>query len=909
MGMIIEEAAHVPIVLSGFVGRRRDLEELGGLIGSDRLITITGTGGIGKTRLALEVAGNAERDDSTRPVWVVELARLEDATLVATAVAEGVRAQTVRGVDPIERAGRTLGAERHILVLDNCEHVLAAAADAARYLLMHCPSLVVLATSREPLQVEGEKVYRVQTLGLPEEGASDVAAVLETESAQLFCDRARRVAPAMQLSGGNLAAVASICSRLDGLPLALELAAAWVSVLSLTQIAARLDADSSLLRTRSGNRPPRHRTMHAALEWSYQLVDQLQKTALARLSVFVGGFTIEGAESVLNGLSLESSALELIAALADHSLLVADTVGQEARYRLLEPIRHFAAEKLSLRPEEEREARLRHLRYLVDLAEAAEEHMLSGPDLPWLRRLDDELPNIRIALRWGFDNDVGDAARLCAALIWFCYIRSLYAEGLSWADRAMVGEGRLRARVAHMAGTLAGQAGDTQTADTYLTEARDLMEACGWSVGLVMVIFDQATLAYHRGDFEAMRRYGDEATSLASELGDEARIMQTLWTPAMLAEIDGDREKARDIWTEAIAIARRRDASFSGWMFSASLSSCLVDMGDQVAALRVLGECLASSSDFGDSPITNAYVIENVGILAVQRGDTAGGLRLMAAARAVFDRWHYRETPNEAIRRAQWIDTARESLSPAERDAAWQSGVELNLSETIADARGAMEAQVDPQRPSVGYMPGKPQSGSPGDDGSGSNEFIREGDFWSAKYGGRVVRVRDTKGVRDIARLLAAPRRRFAAVDLLGNQGRRVSRGVAAIKELGLTLEGDVGEALDAAARAQYRARLSDLEDEINEAEANNDPERTSRAREEREFILAELGAAVGLGGRARRVLDPAERARKAVTGRIRDAISHIEAAHPPLGRHLRRSVRTGSFCVYDPPEPTDWLL
>jgi hypothetical protein len=186
---------------------------------------------------------------------------------------------------------------------------------------------------------------------------------------------------------------------------------------------------------------------------------------------------------------------------------------------------------------------------------------------------------------------------------------------------------------------------------------------------------------------------------------------------------------------------------------------------------------------------------------------------------------------------------------------------------------------------------------------------VREGEFWSLTYEGVVARLRDSKGLRDIARLLGTPGREVAAVDLAGGELVDIARRAATVGDLGLSVEGDAGEALDAEARAQYRVRLSDLEEEISEADADNDPEKASRAREEREFLLAELGAAVGLGGRARRVFDPAERARKAVTGRIRDAISHIETAHPQLGRHLRRSVRTGSFCVYDPPEATDWRL
>jgi Adenylate and Guanylate cyclase catalytic domain len=190
-----------------------------------------------------------------------------------------------------------------------------------------------------------------------------------------------------------------------------------------------------------------------------------------------------------------------------------------------------------------------------------------------------------------------------------------------------------------------------------------------------------------------------------------------------------------------------------------------------------------------------------------------------------------------------------------------------------------------------------------------ANTFAREGDFWSLTYEGVVVRLKDSKGLRDIARLIATPGREVAAVDLASGAHRDAGRAASAIADLGLGVETDAGEALDAEARTQYRTRIADLEEEISEAEGNNDPERASRAREEHEFLLAELGAAVGLGGRPRRLLDPAERARKAVTERVHESITHIEKLHHGLGRHLRRSVRTGSFCVYDPAEPTAWRL
>lgn len=905
--------ARIPFALSNFLGRQRELDDLRALTASERLITITGTGGIGKTRLAFELVRGTELADSVRGVWIAELARLEDGDLVATAIAESVRAPNVRGADPIERARLALGDGRHLLVLDNCEHVITAAGDAARDLLQHCPDLVVLATSREPLRVDGERVYRVQTLGLPNEGSSDVAAVRQAEAVQLFCDRAQRVSPNIEVTAANVAAIASICVRLDGLPLALELAAAWGAVLSFKQIAARLEADFSLLGERTGERPSRHRTIRAALDWSYQLLAPPERSAFSRLSIFVSGFSVESANAVLGRQPRDdNSTLELLAALVERSLIEADTARDEVRFRMLEPVRQFAAGQLHALPEEEREARSLQLGYLAMLAEAAEELILGGPDQPWLQRLDDELGNIRAVLDWALDAGLEDAFRLVAATIWYCYIRRLYSEGIGWAIKAMLtADTHVRARAAHMAGTLSAQMGDADSAADYLAMARRLLTDGNWLKDLTMVVFDQGVLAYHKGDRAVMDERSEEAVQLARSLGDETRIMQTISLVALSADLDRDFARSSGLWREGMLMAQGRKARWTETMYRTNLADSLIEQADWTAAAQSLRECLTASGEFDDS-ITTTYVIQDIGIWAIHAGHYSAGMRLMASARASFDRWHFRETPDEAARQERWAQAARQNLDELEAEWAWGEGMKLSLKEAVFDALDMLEGGAE--------IPARTSGRGPGHEGISTvpagvdppnvaNSFVREGDFWSLTYGDVVVRVKDTKGVRDIVRLLAMPRNGVAAIDLLSDEHRRASGGRAVVKELGLGIEADVGEALDAEARAQYRSRLYDLEEEINEAEAHHDPERASRAREEREFLLGELGAAVGLGGRPRRALDPTERARKAVTGRIRDAIGHIELVHPQLGRHLRRSIRTGSFCVYDPPEPTPWRL
>jgi predicted ATPase/class 3 adenylate cyclase len=684
MGVTLTTPPLIPAPLSRFIGRRRELEQLRVLVGSDRLVTIVGAGGCGKTRLAIELV---RRLSGSFPegMWLVELARIDDPSRVETTIAEAVQALKHPGTSRLEGSAHSLSPGRQLLVLDNCEHVLAAVAAAVRFLLASCPSLTVLATSRESLDLDGERVWRLQPLSLPKPDGSG-----QSESVELFQDRAGLLVQDAELSTGQVADVASICRRLDGLPLALELAAAWVPVISLKQVVSRLDEGLSLLGHAQSGTPSRHSTMRAAVEWSYKLLDPSLQAAFERISVCAGGFTLAGANAVLAGTALEgNSPLDLVASLVARSLVVADTAGDEARYRLLEPVRQFAAEKLQHRAGGSNDPRGCYLRYLVGIAETAEESILGGPDMPSLRLLDSELANIRALLPWAFTHSGKQASRLSVALIWFVYIRSLYDEGIEWADTAMrMSIGQTRARAAHMAGVLSSQRGDIDAAERYLAEARELAAGGGWLSDLTMVMFDQFVAAYHRGDVDAMRVRGQEAFDLARELRDDARIMQTLFIPATLAHREGDYRKAIEVWREAIAQAEERRAVWSAWMFRVSLADVLMGGGDWPEADKVVAETLKSASDFHDAPITTAYLVENAGILAIERGEQLDGLRLMAAARATFDRLRYRETPAEVERRRHWIDTARHDLEPIRAEAAWNDGLMLTLPEATADAQG-----------------------------------------------------------------------------------------------------------------------------------------------------------------------------------------------------------------------------
>jgi hypothetical protein len=373
----------------------------------------------------------------------------------------------------------------------------------------------------------------------------------------------------------------------------------------------------------------------------------------------------------------------------------------------------------------------------------------------------------------------------------------------------------------------------------------------------------------------------------------------------MVAFDEGNHAAARDHFLHALAISERHGATWPGLVHRCNLADVAVDMQDHGAARPALQGAFPIIAQIGATPAVTAGAIHDTGILAIQLGEPARGLRLLAAATAAMERAHYRDIAGDAERSQRWIRIAREQVSD-DADAAWREGMQLSLDQAVAEAQAFLSDTPEPGPEAS--PPSVPAEGPTEPALSGS--FVREGEFWSLGFAGRVVRLRDSKGLRDIARLLAYPGREVAAVELAANgQAEPRTPWQRTATQPGFGVEAGAGPLLDLEARQQYRQRLADLDEELADAEAANDPERETRGRREREFLLGELSAAVGLGGRDRTSLDPAERARKAVTGRIREAISRIESAHAELGHHLRRSVRTGIFCVYDPPAPTTWVL
>src|ERR671916_121532 len=375
---------NLPSELSSFVGREEELAEVKRLLENGRLLTLTGSGGCGKTRLALAVARELV-EGFEDGVWLVELASLADPSLVPQVVAFtlGVREQPGRSLT--ETLSDYLSSKKMLLVLDNCEHLIEACATLAEALLRSCPELRVMATSREALGITGEVAWHVPSLSLPDvRRLPDIESLPRYESARLFVERAAAVKQTFTLTDQNAVAVAQVCYRLDGIPLAIELAAARAKVLSVEQIADRLNDPFGLLSAGGRTAMPRHRTLHATMDWSHELLPDEERALFRRLSVFAGGFSLEAAESVCAGEELErDEVLELLSHLVDKSLVVAREVSGEARYRLLETVRQYAREKLSESDEAEL-LRERHAGFYLALAEEAEPELKGERQIAWV---------------------------------------------------------------------------------------------------------------------------------------------------------------------------------------------------------------------------------------------------------------------------------------------------------------------------------------------------------------------------------------------------------------------------------------------------------------------------------------------------------------------------------------------
>ena len=562
--------AGVPAAMTSLVGRARERDEVEALLSNEtRLVTLVGAGGCGKTRLAREIAADLASRTGDDAHWV-ELGGLEEPALVAEAVATAVDGRSRSGGEPVDALIEWLGDTELLLMLDNCEHLAGACAQLAGRLLRACPGLRVLATSREPLAVDGEVTYPVEPLPLPDPAARTASQIASAESVQLFELRARQARPGFALRDEHAAAVAGICRHLDGIPLALELAAARVRVLTPRQIEQGLSDRFRLLTGGGRDAPARQRTLEASLDWSYDLLESPQRLALARLSVFAGGFDLDAAQWVVAGEDIDSSSvLDLLTALAERSLLQVETDGeQRARYRLLETIRLYAGARLAELDDPDR-VRDRHLDFHVGLAEQARDGLAGRHARTWASRLAAALDDLRAAMDRGMASQrplvVLDVAE---PTFRFWFDRGLYPE-MRRRLRAAIDDPSAddgdRARGSVTAALLAISGGDFAEAhalgDRAVTRLRAVEDA-GGALGFALILRAWSGFASGLGDDGSLDRDARQALSLAEQLDDVATRAHVLIFAGQLMARWRSVPDGRRLLERAVALCEQAEVAF-----------------------------------------------------------------------------------------------------------------------------------------------------------------------------------------------------------------------------------------------------------------------------------------------------------------------------------------------------------
>lgn len=547
------------IQLTSFVGREREIADLKSLLAVNRLLTLTGVGGCGKTRLAFEVASGVV-GTYANGVWLVELAALTDPTLVPQAVASalGVPEQADRPM--IETLSAYFRSRELLLVLDNCEHLTVACAVLVETLLRMCPNLRVLATSREPLHIAGELIWRVPSLSLPDpQSLPPVELLMQFEAVRLFIERAAVVLPGYALSAQNAPAIAQVCYRLDGMPLAIELAAARVKVLPAEQIATRLDDCFTLLTGGSRTTMTRQQTLKATLDWSYLLLSAQEQRLLQRLAVFAGGCSLEAAEAVCAGDGIATAeVLDLLTQLVDRSLVVAEEHAGGARFRLLETIRQYARDRL-LESGYTTNAQRRHAEWFLELTERAQTELWGPYQTSWLNQLEIEHDNLRAVLGRSLNSGASVGLRLAAALWQFWLLRGYFAEGRQWLSSILA---RASARTAQRPGALLGacalavRSGDFYRAVELGEERLDVSRQLGDTVECAHALHDLGGLVGAMANYPRAKAYFEASLALTREIGLSLGTASVIHSTGIIAWCEGDSTQARTLLEESLTLFR-----------------------------------------------------------------------------------------------------------------------------------------------------------------------------------------------------------------------------------------------------------------------------------------------------------------------------------------------------------------
>lgn len=701
---------NLPTQLTSFIGRERELKEAQEKLASAKLLTLIGPGGTGKTRLSIQIA-TEQMTKFKDGIWLVELAPISDPTFIIPAVASVFDIREVQNIPLIQLVVDYLRAKKLLLVLDNCEHLVEASAQVAGHLLHTCTELKIVASSREALGIDGETVYRVPSLK-------------DDEATRLFVERATKAEPRFKITDENASFVAQICSRLDGIPLAIELAAARVKLFSPKQIAERLDDRFKLLTGGSRTALPRQQTLRALIDWSYTSLHEPEQRALRRLAVFSGGWTFEGAESVIG----ESEAMDTLGSLVNKSLVNVEEQETTSRYRFLETIRQYAMERL-LESGEAADARDRHLEYILEVAKQAELRMFGTETQEWLDQMETEHDNLRIAFEWASSNHPAKALKLAYALGGFWTIRDHISEAIIFSrailertkfmpnvdvERARVylvlgwmsvtsgdhKDGRAAAEqaillgkqtddlatVARANGILALTSvflGDFPTAQQAVMEGESLARGHGIRSELAFILSIRAQIEYFsRNDLAQARAYLNEAAHIAREEG-------LRWTSSFLAigmahtaAFLGDLESARAAFRESGEIAIRMGNKRILYSSQSELAHVLRGHGGLDEPLGIYKDLLPKWKDLGHRAAV-AHELECIAYILRRKEEPERAATLLGAAEALRNAIDSVMTNYEQEEYAKELSQLRDMLSEDSMRKKWDEGKSMTMEQAI----------------------------------------------------------------------------------------------------------------------------------------------------------------------------------------------------------------------------------
>lgn len=709
---------NLPAPLSTFIGRETEVAEVKDRLSAQRLLTLTGPDGCGKTRLAIRVASELT-EAYADGVWLVEFAALADAGLVPQAVAYALEVHEQAGSTLIGAISDHLLNRHTLLILDNCEHLVIACARLVEILLQACPGLRILATSRENLGIPGETVWNVPPLSLPEpqpwrDPSSKQNTLLtykQSEAVQLFVVRATAALPAFALTEQNGAWVAEVCRKLDGMPLAIELAAARVQTLSIQQIAERLDDRFHLLTSGSRTAPTRQQTLEATLDWSFSLLSETEQNVLLRLSVFAGGWTLEAAEAVCVGHGIEArDVLDLLTQLANKSLVVVERVpGQETRFRLLETIRQYAREKMQATGKGG-ETQTQHCKWYMDLARRAESELKGPGQSEWIERLEREHDNFRTALAWSMENDTAGALQLAGALGQFWFMRGHhFGEGIEWLERILSRseapeQTATRARAFRWLGTLTYFQGNYAAARSAYEQSLALSQELQDRDAIAETFYYLSDTAALQGDTVAAHALYAQArtffTDSLHEQGDKWTIARTLNYLGELARVEGDYAAARTFYEESLLIRHELSDQRGIAVSLINLGFVAHHQGDYQQAATFFEKSLSLFQKMGSwRGVVDCFL--GLAGAAVSARQPERAVRLLGATEALREAIHVGSVLAypDRVEYDLYVAAGRAQLDEAAFAAAWAEGRELTLEQAIDYALSESKIPADASMP------------------------------------------------------------------------------------------------------------------------------------------------------------------------------------------------------------------